>query len=148
MKKGVQGEENGIKFKVLDSRQKGSGTEVDIEIVEQGARGNGLLKLYGPNKSKEYVVMVSKSKGSDNKFVTILAQKVVKPLMKKYLLMDDSKTEEVEKKPAVEENPFKCHICEKTLNSSPGLKGHMTKMHKIFKKIENNEQNHDIENKS
>ena len=97
MKKGVQGEENGIKFKVLDSRQKGSGTEVDIEIVEQGARGIGLLKLYGPNKSKEYVVMVSKSKGSDNKFVTILAQKVVKPLMKKYLLMDDSKTEEVEK---------------------------------------------------
>ena len=37
-----------------------------------------VLKLYGPNKRNENSVLVTKSKESDIKFVTILAEKVVK----------------------------------------------------------------------
>ena len=93
MKKGAKNEIGGIKFKVLDARKKGAGLEIDVEMVENGNRGVGVLKLYGPNAKKENVVTVTKSKESDNKYVTILAEKVIKPLMKKYLLQNELEVE-------------------------------------------------------
>ena len=139
MKKGVQSDVDGFKFRVLDSRFKGAGQEIDVEIIDNGIRGVGVIKLYGPNKSKEYVVMVTKSKGSDNKYVIILAGKVVKPLMKKFL-NDDlpiEESKEMSDDERMTKSPFKCPHCEKTLNSSPGLKGHVNKMHKNTFKKEN-----------
>ena len=73
-------------------------------------RGIAILKLYGPNKkTKEYTIMVNKHKESDIKFVTVLAERVVKPLMNKYI------TEEniiLEKKESInEEKEFKCETC-------------------------------------
>ena len=97
VKKGHKSEVNGVEFKVLDTRIKGSGHEIEIEIVEKNSRGNAVLKLYEPNGKKKKVstVMVNKSKGSDSKFVTILAEKILKPLMSKFLDEEDkSVTEE------------------------------------------------------
>ena len=83
MKKGVQSEVNENKFKVLDARIKGAGLEIAVEISDKGTRGVAVLKLYGPNKAKDYTVMVNKSKDSEHKYVILLAEKIVKPLMKK-----------------------------------------------------------------
>ena len=40
-----------------------------------------MLKLYGPNKKKESVVTVSRSKGQDPKFVVIFVEKILKQLI-------------------------------------------------------------------
>ena len=60
MKKGAQNEICETKFKVLDARQKGAGLEIEVELVDKGSRGVGVVKLYGPNTRKEYVVTVTK----------------------------------------------------------------------------------------
>ena len=74
--KGLKSEVNGTKFQVLDNQFKGSGQEIDVQIVGKSERGIGILKLYGPNKkTKEYTIMVNKYKQSDVKFVTVLAEK-------------------------------------------------------------------------
>ena len=57
--------------------------DVEIELVEKSSRGIAVLKLFGPNKEKENVVMVTKSKGSESKYVTMLAEQIIKPLVKK-----------------------------------------------------------------
>ena len=86
MRKCNQSDINRIQFKVLDSRTQGTGLEIDVEMEERGSRGIAVLKLYGPSsKKKESVVMVSKNKESESKYVTILAQKIIKPLMIKVL---------------------------------------------------------------
>ena len=65
MVRGHQGEVEGIKYKVLDSRNKGVELEIDIEVCENGKkgvdnRGIAVMKLYGPNKKKENSVLVTK----------------------------------------------------------------------------------------
>ena len=73
----------GLNFKFMTQ---GAGLELDIEIVDKGDRGIAVIKLYGPSsKKKESVVMATKSKGSESKFVIVLAQKNVKPLIYKFL---------------------------------------------------------------
>ena len=84
MKKGVSGKVNDIGFKVLDNRKKGAELNIEIEITENDNRCIAVLKLYGPSKKKEFVAMVTKSKQSDSKFVTILAKLVIEPLIKKF----------------------------------------------------------------
>ena len=86
MKKGGIEKINGIQIQVLDTRKAGVCLDVEIEITEGESRGNAMLKLYGPNKRKQNVITVSRCKGSDVKFVTILAEKVVKPLIEIFLL--------------------------------------------------------------
>ena len=139
MKKGVQSEVEGNKFKVLDTRSKGNGLEIDVETSDKGVRGVAVLKLYGPNKEKDYTVMVNKRKNSEHKYVILLAEKIVKPLMKKYLSIDGSGKEENPDKPSEEgspKNPFQCSYCEKVFKSNPGLKSHVTRMHKKNQGIE------------
>ena len=132
MKKAVGHEIGSIKFKALDTRIKGAGLEIDVEIIENKNRGVGILKLYGPNSKKEYTVTVSKSKNSDSKHVIMLAEKVIKPLMKKFI-DDQVSTGDLknENDIAIEEKipVFQCEFCEKTSISPAGLKGHVTKMH-------------------
>ena len=137
MKKGYQSDINGIDVKVLDSRMNGNGNEIDIEIVEKGNRGIAVLKLYGPSLKKDKnVVMINKNKESDAKYVTILAEKVIKPLMKTFL-DEECATDTDEKNENTnfvtvrgkELKILKCPHCEKTSHSASGLKGHVTKMH-------------------
>ena len=46
MKKGKQYEIGDVKFKALDTRDKGAGHEIDVEVVSSIGRGTALLKLY------------------------------------------------------------------------------------------------------
>ena len=96
LKKGSIKEIEGIEFKVLDVRVKGNETIVEIEMDENSDRGIAVAKLFETNKKKENVVMISKSKASDAKFVIILAEQIIKPLMKKFIMEDGSSHSGVE----------------------------------------------------
>ena len=80
--------------------------------------------------------MVSKSKHNDEKFVSILAEQVIKPLIASFVreehnpVRDDKivKINSVSVK-GKEIKLMKCPHCEKTSYFSKGLKGHITKMH-------------------
>ena len=139
LKKGLESEINGTEFKVLDRQEKGSGLELDVQIVEKSERGIGILKLYGPNKkSKEYTVMINKHKDRSIKFVTVLAEKIVKPLINQFIKGENMTIEK--KKSLREENELKCETCGKVFISSKGLKGHKTRMHKEDKEFAKNLQ--------
>ena len=56
MKKGVDNKIGGVKYKALDTRVKGNGLEIDVEMVESKKRGVGILKLYGP-KVHSFVII-------------------------------------------------------------------------------------------
>ena len=132
--KGSHNSFNGIEFKVLDCRKKGIEWEIEIEVVEGNNKGIAMVKLYGPNKKKENVLSVTKSKGNDYMFVEILAEKIIKPLMNCFLRSEGTKMidlmERSENSNSVKKrNLLKCPFCDKTSYSSPGLKGHITKMH-------------------
>ena len=128
--RGAKGEINGSKYKALDSRLKGIEREVDLQIVENSKtgienRGAAIVKLYGPNKRKENSVTVTKSKKSDVKFVTIIAQKIIRPLIKQSLAVQNEMNCLTN-----QETVIKCELCDKTFNTIRGLKGHQTKVHK------------------
>ena len=109
MKKGVQNQIGAIKYKALDVRKMGKGIVADVEVVDNGNRGVGVLKLYGLNSKKEHVLTVTKSRESDNDHVVILTEKVVKPLMKNFM---SDKTEEPSQLDS-EDEQYKCNYCEK-----------------------------------
>ena len=88
LEKGFHKTIEGVEFRVLDSRKKGVELEIEIEIVLSNKKGVAVLKLYGPNRKKENVVTVSRSKGSEPEFVEILAEKILKPLMDGFLRGD------------------------------------------------------------
>ena len=95
MKKGVESEVEGNKCKVLDTRRKGTGLEIDVEMSKKTSRRVAVLKLYDPNKAKDYTVMVAKNKDIDNKYVILMSENILKPLIKKYLSDDVDDREEV-----------------------------------------------------
>ena len=134
MIKGYHRNINGLEFKVLDSRVKGVELEIEIEMIDNKKKGVAMLKLYGPNKKKESVVTVSRSKGNDVEFIHMLRDKILQPLMEEFL--KGGGTENVKEESNYPDNVeekivklYKCPKCDKTSNSMPGLKGHMTKMH-------------------
>ena len=133
MVKGAKFEVENIKCTVLDVRNKGIELEVDIQMEGNGrdSRGVAVVKLYGPNKKKENVVLVTKNKQSDIRFVTLMAENVIKPLIRKYL--------NAEKENIIEntENDNKCEFCENVFNTKRGLKGHITKKHREEKETTN-----------
>ena len=82
--------------------------------------------------------MVTKCKESEAKIVVILAERIVKPLIAELLSEENpgngAEGKQDEHKKQVREIKFlKCFYCDKTSNSSPGLKSHVTKMHKEVK---------------
>ena len=131
LQRGKQSEINGVSYTVLDTRIKGVELEVEIGISESkkapDSRGVAMVKLYGPNKRKENTVTVTKSKESDIKFVKILALKIIKPLIDNILSTESTEVIAGDKR---SNQGFKCKICDKSFVSEPGMKGHMTKMHK------------------
>ena len=81
--------------------------------------------------------MISKIKHEDEKFVTILAEKVIKPLIISFVKEENDSPVD-ENIPNVNSvsvkgkqiRLLKCPYCDKTLFSSPGLKDHITKKHR------------------
>ena len=138
MVRGSQGEVEGLIYKVLDDRNKGVEKEVDVEVHENtkkgvDSRGVAVLKQYGPNKRNE-----TKNKYSDIRFVTILPEKVVKPLIRSFLAVEEkSKENKIPK-------GLKCETCEKTFQTMRGLEGHNTKVHSEGCKTENEDMNTEI----
>ena len=123
----------------MDARKVGVAIEIEVEMLEKGESGVAMLKLYGPysqGDKKDNVILVSKSKHNDEKFVSILAEQVIKPLIASFVreehnpVRDDKivKINSVSVK-GKEMKLMKCPHCEKTSYSSKGLKGHITKMH-------------------
>ena len=123
--KGFIGDINGVQIKVLDSRIIGAELAIDIECTENKSRGIAVLKLYGPSTKKQNVIMATKSKGSDVQHVITLAEKVIEPLLEKFLNDDKVKTTI-----NIEKGENKCTFCDKTAKTANGLKGHITKMHR------------------
>ena len=80
--------------------------------------------------------MVTKCKHNDVKFVTILAESIVKPLIAVFMNCDTVTgiSDEI-----VKGDVFTCPFCEKSFKSSPGMKGHITRMHQVKKESGNNE---------
>ena len=121
--RGAKFEVENSKFQVLDTRDKGIEREVDIKMTGKNEQGVAVIKLYGPNKRKENVVTVTKSKQSDISFVTLMAEKAIKPLIKSFLGIKNVEIiEDVNK-------TNKCEYCEKSFKTIKGLKGHKTKKH-------------------
>ena len=132
-----------VQLTVLDTRKVGVALEIKIAMLVKGESGIAMLKLYGPysqQDKKDNVIMISKVKHNDEKFVTILAEQVIKPLIISFEKEENVKANEP---PVKEISPIvnslsvkgkkikllKCPHCDKTSYSSPGLKGHVTKMH-------------------
>ena len=126
MVRGAKFEVGNIECTVLDVRNKGIEFEVDVQMIgsEKDSRGVAVVKLYGPNKKKENVVLVTKYKQSDIRFVTLMAKNVIKPLIYKFLNIEKEETKEKT------ENDNKCEFCENVFNTKRGLKGHITKKHR------------------
>ena len=97
--------------------------------------------------------MVTKNKDSDSKYVMILAQSVIKPLIHRFLEGTENKSTEQKPVNSVlvrgkEVKLVKCPFCDKTSYSAPGMKKHITKMHKDIEVIHSLEiNNHDGEEK-
>ena len=131
--RGTKFDVGNINCTVLDVRNKGIENEVDIQMNqnEKDGRGVAVIKMYGPNKKKENVVLVTKYKQSDIKFVALMAKNVIRPLITKFL--DVEKEEKVE----ISESDNKCEYCASSFNTKRGLKGHITKKHRNVKDNEN-----------
>ena len=132
-KKGFIGEMNGIKIKVLDTRINGAELAIEIECVHNKNRGIAVLKLYGPSTKNQNVVLVTKSKESDFKYVILLAEQIIEPMIHKLLKNEEIDIQSADKAVSVKKKKVsfvECPFCDKTSHSGPGLKGHITKMHK------------------
>ena len=127
-------------IQVLDSRNKGIELEADIaiQVNEKYNRGIAVIKLYGPNKRKENTVTITKNKQSDIQFVTLMAEKVMKPLLKMIIEEPNFSKEKIETGKA--NNPFRCQKCEKSFKTQQGFKSHLTKKHREDQEIKQTEK--------
>ena len=123
-------------FNVLDARNKGIELEADVALKgsDNKNRGVAILKLYGPNKRKENTVTVTKSRQSDIHFVTLMAEKVIKPLLKMIIEEKNFSKEAIETQRAI--STIKCKTCDKTFKTKPGLKTHITKKHRDEQEVQ------------
>ena len=65
---------------------------------------------------------------SDSKYVVLLAEKIVKPLMKGFLT-GELEIQNYDASKDSSNKEFKCNFCDKICKTTRGLKGHITKMH-------------------
>ena len=123
LKRGVENQVGNIKFKALDVRESGTALEIPLQVEEADGTGRGIamVKLYEPSsKKKMNNIMVSKHKDYGIQFVVVVAERVIKPLIKS-ILFDERK---------VPTSVNTCTICGKICSTPGGLKGHFTEMHK------------------
>ena len=115
-----------IAFRILDSRSKENGPEMDIEIVKGKDRGNAVLKFYGPNtKSGECTIMITKSKRHDVKFVKLLATDIIKIMIDTFISGEGWSL--IFKKNANQQ--FVCVACSKGFISEKNMNTHIGKFH-------------------
>ena len=121
MKKGIENDFNGIMFKALDTRKQGNGLEIDIEITDKNDRGKAVMKLYGPSsKKKENVVMITKYKESDSKYVEKLTENIVRPMIKRMRNQTETKIS-IKKSVSTKlkkQKTLKCPFCDVTSHLS------------------------------
>ena len=134
LRKGAESNFADVKTKAFDVLNNGNETEVSLEVAGDSYRGVAIVKLYAQSKKKSNVIMVTKCKESEHKFVTIVAEKVIKPLIERFLEGCDQR---FEKESISKDAHFKCNICDKTFPTSSGMKCHKTKIHKS---IEDNKE--------
>ena len=132
MVKGNFGKYNGVKYNVKDARKKGTGIEAEIEVDTKkiSERGFAVMEMMGPNNRKEHVVMITKSKASEAKFVIILSEEIVKPMMVDFMNDKDISAMDKEEKIDRKVSLIKCSQCDKTCKTNTGLKRHVTTMHR------------------
>ena len=131
LKRSVKKTLNETHIRVVDTRKNGVAWDIEIEIMLKLERGYAMVKLYGPydqKDKKDNVIMVTKNKRSHVKFVEILAEKVIKPLITEFV---KEEIEEEEK----EEDKNTCSVCGRTFKSPAGLKTHTTIKHRTMDTI-------------
>ena len=75
---------------VKDVREVSYGVEVDIKISKERTKGLAMIKIWGPSKSakgnkNKCTIIFTRYPHSEEKYVTFLSKKVVKPLLDLYL---------------------------------------------------------------
>ena len=138
MVKGEQKEIEGVKYTSKDKRIQGPGLEIIIEVQANKSRGVAILKVYGPKEDikKENSVTITKSKQSDSKYVVILAEKVIKPLMNGFLSGEIEVPQSEKRQSSLRRlKHFKCSFCDKTCKTQAGLKNHIRRMHLDVKQL-------------
>ena len=136
--KGEQKEIEGVKYTVKDKRIQGPSLEIIIEVQANKSRGVAILKVYGPKEDikKENSVTITKSKQSDSKYVVILAEKVIKPLMNGFLSGEIEVPQSEKRQSSLRRSKhFKCSFCDKTCKTQAGLKNHIRRMHLDVKQL-------------
>ena len=112
LQKGISKEVKGTKFRALDARKNGIALEIEVEMMDKGDKGIAVVKFYGPytkEDKKDNVVMITKCKQNDSKYVTILAENIVKPLIAMFM---DCETLVNNPEQTDESDVYKCPFCE------------------------------------
>ena len=126
VQKGSQKQMDNLAFRILDSRSKENGPEMDIEIIKNKNRGNAVLKFYGPNiKSGECTLMITKSKKHEVKYVKLLAIDVIKIMIDKFISGEGWGL--IFKKNTTQQ--FICSPCNKSFVCEKNMNTHMEKFH-------------------
>ena len=115
-------------IRVLDTRKVGVAFDIEVQIMYKSERGVAMIKLHGPynqKDKKDNVIMITKNKRSHEKFVTILTEKIVKPLIDQFVKDEREDIENFDQG----DNKY-CTDCKKAFKNPTGLKTHLTKKHK------------------
>ena len=72
---------NNSKLQVLETKKVKDGTDIKLEIATGKTKGAANVKISGPNNKLEYSITVNKVKNSENKHISEIAEKVIKPFV-------------------------------------------------------------------
>ena len=113
------------KYFVTDVRNTKHGSEVDIEIDDK-EKGGACVKIFGPNKKKEYTIVINKMRKFPQKFVKVVATEIIIPTLDNFLISIQKEGQNESSKSPME---FCCVDCGKRFVSDRNLKIHTAKAH-------------------
>ena len=87
-----------------------------------------ILRVFGPN-GKGSTLMISKSKKHDIKYVKILAEGVIKPLVDAFISGEGWNNLLVRIDSNTKPKPYSCKVCEKSFATDKTLSNHIKKFH-------------------
>ena len=125
LKKGVQKQMKKLQFKILNARKSKNGTDMDVELTRDTDRGIAVLKVFGPNTRKECTLMIDKAKKHEAKFVKMLAEVVIRPMLDAFISGEGWSNLFVKNC----SKGFNCKICDKGFVSQKNLSNHIEKYH-------------------
>ena len=92
LKRGASKDIDGLEVKVLDVKIKGS-VEVTMEVKDINGRGNGIIEFYNlKKKSTQCSIVIKKSKDYGERYVKIVAYKVIQLILDAFLNDDKDET--------------------------------------------------------